>query len=89
MYSKDYTDAEELEGLIITEFDSLFEGFTLVMEMKKILYESSGKIVTQKPSAVFVQSEGIELWRTGRKKYRMQEIIKSHIDISWICFGPT
>ncbi|MBN1383620.1 MAG: hypothetical protein JW983_01900 [Elusimicrobia bacterium] len=71
-YSDELTDAE---------FNSPFEEFSLVMELRNTVYESSEKIFIQKPLAVYVPSKTIELWQTGRKEYKMRSKIDTHKEI--------
>jgi len=40
------------------------------------------KVITQKPLAIYVPSEPVALWQTGRKEYKMRNIIKSHKEIA-------
>ncbi|UCF96449.1 MAG: hypothetical protein JSV89_14875 [Spirochaetaceae bacterium] len=63
------------------EFNSPFEEFSLVMELRNARFESPGTIITQRPLAIYVPSERVELWRTGRKEYKMKTIIDAHKDI--------
>ena len=78
---QDIPEDEESEELTGAQFNSPFEEFSLVMELRNSRYESPGIIITQKPMAIYVPSERVELWRTGRKKYIMQTKIENHGDI--------
>lgn len=78
---QDIPEDEESEELSGAQFNSPFEEFSLVMELRNSRYESPGIIITQKPMAIYVPSERVELWRTGRKKYIMQVKIENHGDI--------
>jgi hypothetical protein len=71
-------DSDDLSG---AEFNSPFEEFALVMELRDSRYESHGRIITQKPFAVYVPSEKVELWRTGRKESKMQAKLEVHKDV--------
>ncbi|KPJ87376.1 MAG: hypothetical protein AMS17_08700 [Spirochaetes bacterium DG_61] len=73
--------ADETEELSSAVFNSPFEEFSLVMELRDTKYESHGKIVTQKPLAIYVPSERAELWRMGRNKSIMQAKLEVHKDI--------
>ena len=73
---------EEFEMFAGAEFNSPFEEFSLVMEVRNSKYESPGMIITQKPLAIYVPSERVELWKTGRKNYLMQEKIENHTTLS-------
>ncbi len=72
------TEADEFRG---AEFNSPFEEFSLVMELRAARLESPGTIITQRPLAIYVPSEKLELWRTGRKEYKMQTIIDAHKEV--------
>jgi len=63
------------------EFNSPFEEFALVTELRNTRYESAGQIFTHKPLAIYVPAGHIELDRLGRKSYKMKAIISSHDDI--------
>ncbi len=72
---------EESESLIGAKFNSPFEEFSLVIEMRDSKYESGGSIITQKPLAIYVPSEHVELWRSGRKEYIMRDKIDAHAEV--------
>ena len=63
------------------EFNSPFEEFSLVMDLKDTLKQTKRKVFTQKPLAIFVPATQVELWRTGRKEYMMQAKIDKHVEI--------
>ena len=63
------------------EFNSPFEEFALVAELRNTRYESEGQIFTHKPLAIYVPSGDIELDRLGRKSYKMKAIISNHDDV--------
>ncbi|GAG95263.1 unnamed protein product, partial [marine sediment metagenome] len=65
---QDIPIADDSDELINAEFNSPFEEFSLVMELSSAIYDSSKKIIAQKPLAIYVPSESIELSRTGRKE---------------------
>lgn len=71
-------DTDEFAG---AEFNSPFEEFSLVMELRNARCESPGTIITQRPLAIYVPSERVELWRTGRKEYKMKTIIEAHREV--------
>jgi len=63
-------------------FNSPFEEFGLVMELRDSMYKNSKKPhVIHKPLAIYVPSEKNDLDRMGRRKYRMEEIISGHTEI--------
>ena len=63
------------------EFNSPFEEFSLLTELRNSRYESTNQIFTHKPLAIYVPAKHTELDRIGRKSYRMSAIISSHDDI--------
>lgn len=63
------------------EFNSPFEEFSLVTELRNTRYESEGQIFTHRPLAIYVPVGHIELDRLGRKSYKMKAIISRHDDI--------
>jgi hypothetical protein len=72
---------DESEELVDAEFNSPFEEFSLLMELRDSRHESPGAIITQRPFAIFVPSERVELSRTGRKEYKMQAKVANHKEI--------
>ena len=61
------------------EFNSPFEEFSLVMEMRE---RPSGKrIRTNRPLAIYVPPEQLELWQTGRSKSRMTQKLNKYRDV--------
>ncbi|HUV06883.1 MAG TPA: hypothetical protein VMX75_04080, partial [Spirochaetia bacterium] len=78
---QDIPGAEESDELVNAEFNSPFEEFSLVMELRNSRYESPGMIITQRPLAIYVPSERLELWRIGRKEYKMQSKVENHTEV--------
>jgi hypothetical protein len=70
--------SEEMDGLGSAEFNSPFEEFSLVMELKQAGNDSPGTVLTQKPLAIFVPSKRIDLWRMGRIEYKLQPKLETH-----------
>ena len=62
-------------------FNSPFEEFSLVMELRDAQQITDRRVFTQKPLTVFVPPTRMELWRTGRKEYMMQTKIDKHVEI--------
>ncbi len=85
---QDIPGAEQVDYLGTAEFNSPFEEFSLVMELRNTKYESKGRIITQKPLAIYVPQERLELWQVGRRKYKMQSKIKKHNEIILDMFRP-
>ena len=85
---QDIPGAHELHDFYGAEFNSPFEEFSLVFELRRTKYESPGKILTQKPLAIYVPDERIELWQTGRSEYKMQYTIRRHEEVAIDMFRP-
>jgi hypothetical protein len=70
-------DVEEFD----VEFNSPFEEFSLVTELRNTRHESAGCVFTHKPLAIYVPAEYVDLDRLGRKAYKMKAIMSRHNDI--------
>lgn len=78
---QDIPGEDDSDELMNAEFNSPFEEFSLVIELRNAIYNSPEKIIIQKPLAIYVPSERVELWRTGRKEYKIQRKIETHKEI--------
>jgi hypothetical protein len=63
------------------EFNSPFEEFTLVTELRNRRYISAVPVYTHKPLAIYVPAAHMELDKLGRKTYKMKAIISNHDEI--------
>ncbi|MFH1572123.1 MAG: hypothetical protein ABIL09_29300, partial [Gemmatimonadota bacterium] len=63
------------------QFNSPFEEFSLVMDLREAQAGQPQRVYTQKPLAIFVPATRVDLWRTGRKEYMMQNKIDKHVEI--------
>jgi len=79
---QDIPGAEDCEELMNAEFNSPFEEFSLVMELRNVMHKSFSKIKIHKPLAIYVPSKPTELWQSGRKKYKMQLKMEAHKEIA-------
>jgi len=70
------------EALMCAEFNSPFEEFSLVFELRKSMRSFTKNVFIQNPLAIFVPSEPLELWQVGRKEYKMKPKIDSHEEIA-------
>jgi hypothetical protein len=72
--------AEEEDGydLSTAEFNSPFEEFSLVMELRNTKFEELDEVITQRPLAIYVPAGRVELWQLERKDYKMRAICKRH-----------
>lgn len=73
--------AGDCNELMHAEFNSPFEEFSLVEELKDAICKSPAKITIQNPLAIYVPSEYVELSQTGRKIYKIKSKINEHKDI--------
>lgn len=78
---QDIPGGHEVDDLIFAEFNSPFEEFSLVMELNEAVPEKNEEILIQKPLAIFVPNETSELWRLGRREYKIKAKIDSHKDV--------
>lgn len=78
---QDIPGAEELDVLEGAAFNSPFEEFSLLMELRQKLYHSGRRVVVQKPLAIFVASETVDLWQSGRKEHKMLSKLRSHDEV--------
>ncbi len=63
------------------EFNSPFEEFQLVLELKEAAESSGFDFEVQKPLAIYVPSEKADVSDYGRARWIMERIIKSHDNI--------
>jgi hypothetical protein len=72
-------DTMTIDKFINAEFNSPFEEFALVMELRSGGNRAPGpRILTQKPLAIFVPSERLQLWQTGRSESRIEAKLARH-----------
>lgn len=75
-------DTLTINKFIHAEFNSPFEEFALLMELRKGELGPSGiRIRTQRPMAIYVPSERLQLWQTGRSEDKIRAKIASHPDV--------
>jgi hypothetical protein len=65
----------------LTEFNSPFEEFSLVMELRNSWKEGAKRLYTHKPLCIYVPAEVLKSWQLGRKDWIMKSKIISHKDI--------
>ena len=63
------------------EFNSPFEEFSLVAELRDTSHESPGHLGIHKPLAIYVPRRYVESARMGRKQHRLEAIQRRHGDI--------
>lgn len=68
-----------INKFIQAEFNSPFEEFSLVMELRAGLYGPPGiRLLTQKPLAIYVPSKKLHLWQTGRSESKIAAKLAQH-----------
>ncbi|HRT56680.1 MAG TPA: hypothetical protein P5038_08630, partial [Candidatus Paceibacterota bacterium] len=63
-------DTLTFEKFSHVEFNSPYEEFSLVMELRD--RKPAGRILTHRPMAIYVPPERLELWQTGRSTHRIE-----------------
>jgi len=79
---QDIPGAEELDVLEGAAFNSPFEEFSLLMELRAQLYRTGHRVIVQKPLAIFVASGSVEMWQSGRKQHKMQQKLRTHNEVT-------
>ncbi len=75
-------DTKTLLEFLNTEFNSPWEEFALVMEMREGKYGPPDiTIQTQEPLAIYVPPEKMQMWQSGRSQERINRLKKRHPDI--------
>jgi hypothetical protein len=68
-----------ISQFIQAEFNSPFEEFALLMELRHGGYGPPGiRVRTQKPLAIYVPSERLQLWQTGRSESKIAAKVARH-----------
>lgn len=63
-------DTLTFEKFSHAEFNSPYEEFSLVMELRE--RKLAGRVLTHRPLAIYMPPERLELWRTGRSAHRIE-----------------
>ena len=72
-------DTYSINRFIHAEFNSPFEEFALLMELRDGNHGPRGiRFRTQKPLAIYVPSERLQLWQTGRSEHRIADKLARH-----------
>jgi hypothetical protein len=75
-------DTLTINRFIHAEFNSPFEEFSLLMELRKGETGPPGiHIRTQQPLAIYVPSERLQLWQTGRSESKLRAKLTSHPEV--------
>lgn len=76
-------DTHTLLEFINAEFNSPWEEFSLVMEMRESMYGPKNlTIKTQRPLCIYVPPERLQLWQTGRSRDKINKITRRHPGIN-------
>jgi len=68
---------------INAEFNSPWEEFALTMELRENKYGPKDLTVqTQQPLAIYVPSEELQLWQTGRSREKINKITRKHPSVN-------
>ncbi len=72
-------DTFTITKFVNAEFNSPFEEFSILMELRKGLAGPRGiRIRTQQPLAIYVPSKRMQLWQTGRSEDKIKAKIARH-----------
>ena len=72
-------DTHTLMEFVNAEFNSAWEEFSLVMEMRENAFgPATITLHTQAPLAIYVPPEKLQLWQTGRSRSKMNRIAARH-----------
>lgn len=72
-------DTFTINKFVNAEFNSPFEEFSLLMELRRGRHGPKGiRIRTQKPLAIYVPPERLRLWQTGRSEQKIRAKIARH-----------
>ncbi len=78
MGQKVFSEEEDEVDLSTADFNSPFEEFALVMELRNSRFGELRNIKTQRPLAIYVPIEPTELWQVGRKEHKMKAVYERH-----------
>jgi len=79
---QDIPGETEASDLATAKFNSPFEEFSLVIELRNARYETPGQLHTHKPLAIYVPRKYVGAQRIGRKQYILQAIQSKHQEIT-------
>ena len=73
------TATSDLAG---AEFNSPFEEFSLLIELRNTRSESSPVVCTHKPLAIYVPRKSVEPDRLGRRPYKIEAMQEKHTEVN-------
>lgn len=72
-------ETKVLENMLNAEFNSPFEEFALVEELRSGRYGSPDiRLLTHRPLAIYAPPDRFQLWQTGRSKEKINRKIRKH-----------
>ena len=75
-------DTLTVNKFIHAEFNSPFEEFSLLMELRKGEAGPSGiRVRTQQPLAIYVPGQRLQIWQTGRSEDKIRAKVARHPDV--------
>ncbi len=69
-------------GLATAEFNSPFEEFSLVMELRNSRGRPAATLLTHKPLAILVPRRYVETESLGRRRWRFEKLQKNHREVT-------
>lgn len=85
---QDIPGSHDNEELWRAAFNSPYEEFALLLEMRNTAHESPGRIRTHKPLAIYVPHRQVDMDRLGRKAYKMKAKQDNHDQIELDLLRP-
>jgi len=73
------TEVSDLDG---AEFNSPFEEFSLVIELRNTRCRTRRHVYTHKPLGIYVPSKYVDAERMGRRQYKIEAIQRTHKEIA-------
>jgi hypothetical protein len=75
---QDVPGAHDSSDLAHVEFNSPYEEFERVMELRRAPGPSHSRIRTHKPLAIYLPNKQVALWRSGRSEDKMRRKMRDH-----------
>jgi len=79
---EDIPGETQASGMDTAKFNSPFEEFSLVIEMRNVRGGADGLIRTHKPLAIYVPRKYVDAERMGRKRYILDAVQRKHEEIT-------
>ena len=78
---QDIPGETEALDMFNAKFNSPFEEFSLVTELRQALSQTAERLYTHKPLAIYVPREYVDAWKLGRQDHIFRRIQESHDEI--------